>query len=132
MPLGALYRLMKEQKLGLKIDDPKRNILDGMSPRPGDFLILITQDYFQSNPNNIEQTMISDDVLAFASLVLSYAKAADQSLRPNQSPKLYTTFMPRTEFKTIYNLLKSQLQGDLFALFNNLACYTTDEGGNIV
>lgn len=38
--------------------------------------------------------------------------------------------MPRTDFNTIYKQVQPKLQGDLFTLFDSLACYRT-EGGTI-
>lgn len=111
---------MKEQ---MTIDnplDPRRNILDGAGR---DGLVLVTKDFFQSSPNGIDKSKVTDDVLGFCSLVLSYSKVADRKLQPNESPKLYTTFMPRTEFNTLFEQVKSKIPGDLFDLFNTLACY---------
>lgn len=127
MPLEALYSLMKEQ-LRIPGPSPDRNILDGISPR-GYEPIVVTQEYFQSNTNGIDASKVTDDVLGFCSLVLSYAKAASNPLKKDQSPKLFLTFMPRTEFNTIFKQVKSKIPGDLFALFNSLACYTTDRNG---
>ena len=123
MPLEALYSLMIENQVNVD-----KNILDGSNFNPAAILVVVTQAYFQSNPNNIEESQMTDDVLAFCSLVLSYAKAASNTLRGNQSPKLFTVFMPRTEFITLFGIVKSKLTGDLFKLFDNLACYKTDDG----
>ena len=128
-PLEAVYSLMKEQR-AQPDREPERNILDGMSR--GDNLVLVTQEYFQSNTNGIDGSKVTDDVLGFYSLVLSYAKAASQKLQPDQSPKLFLTFMPRTEINTIYKQVKSKITGDLFNLFNSLACYTLDKKSNLV
>ena len=130
MPLEALYSLMKEQR-EYPNPEPGRNLLDGICPR-GDFLVLVTQEYFQSSPNGIDGSKVTDDVLGFCSLVLSYAKAASQTLKPDQSPKLFLTFMPRTEFNTIFAQVKSKIPGDLFNLFNFLACYTLNKSGKLV
>jgi len=128
MPLEALYSLMKEQVLDL----PNPNILDGATFSTKKYLILVTQEYFQSNTNGIDANEVTDDVLGFCSLVLSYAKAASDALRADESPKLRLTFMPRTEFNTIFQQVKSKIQGDLFTLFNSLACYTTNSDGVVV
>ena len=128
MPLEALYSLMKEN---LENDDSDHNILDGYSYR-GQNLVVVTQEYFQSNTNGIDASKVTDDVLGFCSLVLSYAKAASQTLQPDQSPKLFITFMPRTEFNTIYHQVESKIPGDLFTLFNSLACYKTNDNGQVV
>ncbi|KAI4231791.1 MAG: hypothetical protein LQ349_005388 [Xanthoria aureola] len=130
MPLEALYSLMKEQQ-----SDPPpsgRNILDGFPGTSMFTAVVATQAYFQSNPNGIEASKVTDDVLAFCSLILSYAKAASLQLGRNQSPKFYTTFMPRNDFNTLYQQVKSGLPGDLFPLLNSLACYKTDKDRVVV
>ena len=99
MPLEALYSLMKEHQADP--DPDERNPLDGYNDNPEHKLVVVKQEYFQSNKNGIDQSKVTDDVLGFCSLVLSYAKAAKE-LETNESPKLRTVFMPRTEFKTIY------------------------------
>lgn len=121
MPLEALYSLMKENLRNVL----EKNILDGSNYRYLDKLVLVNQDYFQSKPNNIDKSTITDDVLAFCTMVLSYAKAATVELKPDQSPKLFISFMPRTEFNTLFQIVKPKLTGDLFSLFNTLACYKT-------
>ncbi|KAI3327059.1 hypothetical protein HD806DRAFT_531649 [Xylariaceae sp. AK1471] len=131
MPLEALYSLMKEQLAD--INPPERNVLDGYETRRAgksgaNNLVVVTQDYFQSNENGIDKSKVSDDVLGFCSLVLSYAKGAEYPLKEGQSPKQLLTFMPRTEFNTIFQQVKSKIPGDLFALFNSLACYKTEGG----
>ena len=128
MPLEALYSLMKEQVS----TSTNLNILDGATNSIKKYLIVVTQSYFQSNTNGIDKTKVTDDVLGFCSLVLSYAKAASDALRADGSPKLRLTFMPRTEFNTIFQQVKSKIPGDLFTLFNSLACYTTSSNGDVV
>jgi len=116
---------MKEQQTDTSI----RNILDGDSIAYGELLIVVTKEWFQSNTNGIDRSKVTDDVLGFCSLVLTYAKAA--TIRMG-SPKRFLTFMPRTEFNTVYQQVKSKIPGDLFTLFNNLACYKMDENKNFV
>lgn len=128
MPLEGLYSLMLEQAKDLNTDE--RNILDGAeTKRTGNVrstnLVLATKSYFQSKPQGIEQTKVTNDMLGFASMVLSYAKGAKYQLQPDESPKLMTTFMPRTEFNTMFKQVKSKFSGDLFKLFEVLACYKT-------
>lgn len=100
-------------------------MLNGDSARypRGKLIALVTEEHFQSQPNGIDGSKVSDNVLGFLTLVLSYAKAAKEGLRPDQSPKLFIPFMPRTEFNTIYQQVSSQLCGDLFELVRVLACY---------
>ena len=131
MPLEAVYSLMKEQRAKPNLKS-ERNILNWFYRR-GDYLVLVTQEYFQFNTNGIDGSKVTDDVLGFCSLILSYVKAASEKLKPDQSPKLFLTFMPRTEFNIIYKQVKSKIPGDLFNLFNYLACYTLDKkSGNLV
>lgn len=120
MPLEALYSLMKEQKENDDPLDPERNIINGSGPKG---LTLVTKDFFQSSPNGIDASKVTDDILGFCSLVLSYAKIANERLQPDQSPKQFMTFMPRTEFNTLYEQVRAKVPGDLFSLFNILACY---------
>ena len=123
MPLEALYSLMKEQ--AMNTDYWARNILDGLCTE-GDCINLVTKDYFQSKPNDIDGKQLTDDVFGFLTLVLSYAKAAKKkNLKPDQSPKQLLSFMPRTEFNTMYGQVKSNIPGDLFTLLDTLACYKT-------
>ena len=132
MPLEAVYKLMKENaeyEKNVGENNPVvKNILDGTNFRPDKSLVVVEQLYFQSNPNGLDQSQMSDDVLAFCSLVLSYAKGATHTLRGDQSPKFFMEFMPRTEFTTLFGIVKSKLTGDLFKLFDNLACYKTVNG----
>ena len=127
MPLEALYKLMTENAKYEAVSLQK-NVLDGTNYRPEKSLVVVQQAYFQSNPNDLDQSKMSDDVLAFCSLVLSYAKGAQNTLRGDQSPKFLLEFMPRTEFTTLFGIVKSKLTGDLFTLFDNLACYKTVNG----
>lgn len=95
--------------------------------------MVVDKDYFQSKPNNIDGSQVTDDVLGFCSLVLGYAKAAVNHLGPEASPKYYQTFMPRTEFNTIFSSqVQSKISGDLFNLFNTLACYKQDADQKVV
>jgi hypothetical protein len=135
MPLEALYSLMKEnvQKTNTNPDtDPNRNILNGAtSITTGQNIQLVTKDYFVSPSLNINPSTITDDILGFCTLVLSYAKAANLEQDPDVSPKHKIPFMPRTEFNTIYAQVRSKFEITLFDLqvfdiFNILACYKTD------
>ena len=63
MPLEALYSLMDE----LLQDPDELNILNGIYGIQS--LILVTKDFFQSKPQGIDGSKMSDDVLAFCTLV---------------------------------------------------------------
>ena len=97
--------------------------------RPGRNVVSVTSEFFQSTPNGISSDSVKADVLGFFSLVLSYAKVAyDISSNPiymDESPKLKTSIMPRTEFVTLYAQVSSTLPGTstLYNLVKILACY---------
>ncbi|KAL9084424.1 MAG: hypothetical protein Q9165_008062 [Trypethelium subeluteriae] len=129
MPLEALYSLMQENLRGTLNG---RNILNGQTSfTTGQNLQLVTKEYFQSASLKMDPNKITDDVLGFCTLVLSYAKAADKDQPADTSPKHWLTFMPRTEFNTIYSSVKSKFSGPLFDVFNTLACYKTDQGERV-
>ncbi|KAI1750248.1 hypothetical protein F4782DRAFT_548750 [Xylaria castorea] len=126
IPLEALYYLMGQAHNNAQPSD--RNILSGdellRAGNPtGPNLVFVTKDYFASLPNGIRPADVTDDILGFCSLVLTYAKGAKYTLHPDQSPKLLFQFMPRTEFNTIFQQVKTKMPGGLFAIFNILACY---------
>jgi hypothetical protein len=89
----------------------------------------VTQGYFQSTSLNIDASTVTDDMLGFCTLVLSYAKAADLQQASDVSPKHKIPFMPRTEFNTIYAQVGSKFTIPLFDIFNTLVCYKT--GSNL-
>lgn len=80
-----------------------------------------------------DQPKAIDDVLHFCFLVLFYAQAANNKLSPNQSLKLFLTFMPRTEFNTIYEQVIPKFQGATCSFFfDSHACYHTDKDGEVM
>lgn len=66
MPLEALYSLMDE----LLRDPDELNILNGILGAKN--LVLVTKDFFQSKPQGIDGSTISDDILAFCTLVCGF------------------------------------------------------------
>lgn len=111
-----------------------RNVLNGDTGiSRGQNIHLVTKDYFQDLSLKVDVGKINDAVLGFCTLVLSYAKAANKPVNPDDpnaqemSPKSWIPFMPRTEFITIYSAVKSFFPADneLFDIFNTLACYKT-------
>lgn len=123
MPLEALYALMQE--IATSATTP--NVLTGQASfTVGQNIQLVTEEFFQSPSLKGAVHAITDDILGFCTLVLSYAKAANLVQAPDVSPKHWLTFMPRTEFNTIYAQVSSQFQFPLFTIFNILACYKLD------
>lgn len=122
-------------KDNVKGETVNRNVINGDTGfNRGQNLQLVTEKYFDGVSLKVDVKKINDAVLAFCTLVLSYAKAANKPVRrtdPNareMSPKSWIPFMPRTEFVTIHNAVKSFFPPDdeLFDIFNTLACYKTD------
>jgi len=85
MPLEAINALFAKA-----YTNPETSQLFG-NVNPINNLVWVTRDFFQSGPGGITSATVSDDVLGFFSLILSYAKAATKQL---------TSIMPRTEFVT--------------------------------
>ncbi|KAE8374247.1 hypothetical protein BDV26DRAFT_284449 [Aspergillus bertholletiae] len=123
MPLEALYSIMKVHS------SDGNHILNGYLSRT-DYSIFVTKAYF-TPVKNLDKAALSDDVLAFCSLVLSYAKSAATPLMRDESPKLRTPFMPRNDFATLYNQVKPKLNIPLFPLFEQLACYKKRKDGKL-
>jgi hypothetical protein len=116
MPLEGLYSLLSDSK------QQKMETLIGYDRYNGERLEYVTKEFFQTSPNKISSKAVTDDVLGFCSLVLSYAKAAE-SMQPNASPKMNIAIMPRTDFNTMFKQVSKKIGGDLFQLFDVLACY---------
>lgn len=85
LSLKALYFLMKEQVSGNDLDSEYKNLIGG-SARYSGSQVLATKNWFKSRPNSIDSTKVTDDVLAFCSMVLIYAKSATKPLKPDESP----------------------------------------------
>ncbi|KAL8895447.1 MAG: hypothetical protein Q9207_008169 [Kuettlingeria erythrocarpa] len=85
-------------------------------------MVHVSNDFFQSNPNGISSDAVTDDVLGFFSLVMSYAKGARQE-SSDTSPKEIMSIMPRTDFTNIFSMLEAEVTGDLYDLVKKLACY---------
>lgn len=125
MPLEYIYFLM--QKMA-EDKFPAEEMLDASAGNKGDMTIVM-RDWFQSNTNGISKDQVSDDVLGFCSLVLSYAKGARDTGKANI--KQDHGIMPRTDWSTLYAQVKTKLPGDLFELFDSLACYSTVDGSTV-
>lgn len=96
---------------------------------PGNRMVYVTKDFFQSKPNGISSDSAKADVLGFFSLVISYAKAAKAEME-DDCPKELTSIMPRTDFKNIFKQVKQSVPGTLYDIVKILACYKNN-GKNI-
>ena len=123
-PLAAINWLFKQAKAVL----PK-NPLVGGSRTQKDNMVWVNKDFFASNPQGNQERAVSEDTLAFFSLVLSYVKpnGKNPSTRDN-SAKTLSPIMPRTDFLTMYQSVKDKIKGDdLYELVKQLTCYTNEE-----
>ena len=116
MPLEGINDLISQAVSG-----QTNPLLAGISPSTN--FVSVTGDFFQTKPGGIDPATVQPDVLGFFSLLMSYAKAA-KAMDKNQSVKVLTSIMPRTEFTTIYAQVSSQLQGvNLYDVVKVLGCY---------
>lgn len=99
-------------------------------------MIFVTADFFQSSPGGIGSNIVKNDLLGFFSIILSYAKAA-KTMAVDKSPKFLLPIMPRTEFTTIFNMVKPQLSPgkpgskSLYNILKILACYRYDKNNKL-
>jgi len=110
MPLEAISDLFA--KNAANQPDPLLEKLNdqGKRGKVSQRMISVTKVFFQSNPNGISSATVKDDVLGFFSLIISYAKAA-KAQEEDQSPKMLTTIMPRTDFTTIFAQVSKMIRG---------------------
>lgn len=113
MPLQAIYELFG-QRNGDSVLLPSRRVANQN-------MVLVTKEFFQSSPNGMSSENVKDDLLGFFSLVMTYTKAADQV--DESGIKALMSIMPRTDFSTLFKLVKSQVKGDLYKIVQVLACY---------
>ena len=89
--------------------------------------VLVKKEFF--GKYEIKDENLTDDVLGFFSLVMSYVKA-DWDFGTSGSPKQLTNIMPRTDFTTIYTQLRGKIQGGiLYEVCKELACFKDDGKG---
>jgi hypothetical protein len=122
MPLEAISYLFEAAVTENK--PPASELLPGI--RAAWNKVYVTPGFFQQPINGItkEVAQTRKDVMGFFSLVLSYAKAS-HDVQEGKSPKTLTSIMPRTDFTTIYNLIKDVVQGptSLYDMVKLLSCY---------
>ena len=108
--------------------------------RPGRHQVKVIPEFFKTSPGGVTQNDVRNrpDVLGFFSIILTYAKGpvAARALRSNESPKFYSTIMPRTDFTTIFQTQGiSQVipKAHLYEIVKALACFENTDletGGN--
>ncbi|PLB47919.1 hypothetical protein P170DRAFT_427091 [Aspergillus steynii IBT 23096] len=125
MPLGAIHDLFRKARSG-----ENTPLLPGTKMASKGRMIWVNKNFFQANPEGNSPDQITPDAMGFLSLVVSYAKNAE-TRNPEESPKMLTPIMPRTDFASIYNDVKSDIKGDLYKLVSVLLCYKNDEGDEV-
>ncbi|KAI9147419.1 hypothetical protein HJFPF1_12439 [Paramyrothecium foliicola] len=124
MPLNALSELFKLTKTR------GTNKLLAFSPRKKAKMIWVTEKFFQENPEGVDGR--DSEVRGFFSLLLTYAKWADTA-NVEESAKMLSSFMPRTNFVTMYNIIKTKISNvDLYKLAQKLACWENYNEGDQV
>lgn len=105
LPLEALYVLMKERATYDLVpkDNDYYNIIGDTPRSPLGTQTLVNENHSKKRPNGIDPASLTDDTLAFLSLVLTYAKTiAKNPLEQDESVKLQSVFMPRTVSHSLY------------------------------
>ena len=113
MPLQAIYDLFGQRTAASVLLPSRRNANQNM--------VTVTKEFFQSSPSGMSSDDVEDDLLGFFSLVMTYTKAADQV--DESGIKALMSIMPRTDFTTMFKLVKSKVKGDLYDIVKILACY---------
>lgn len=123
MPLEAIYKLMVDLKR-----DGKTNPI--LSSQKKDAIHIVRKEDFAAAELH-EITSITDDLLGFFSLVVSYAKAT-RRMQAQDGPKHSLSIMPRTDFAAMYSLVSSKIKPqysdcwDLFQIVKALAAFDGD------
>ncbi|KAK4690725.1 hypothetical protein P7C71_g6131, partial [Lecanoromycetidae sp. Uapishka_2] len=91
-------------------------------------MVLVTKDFFQKV--DVKPENLTDDVLGFFSLMMSYIKA-DWTFGDSGSIKKLVPIMPRTDFTSIYisQMKKTIPSSEFYDVCKELACFRNDGSG---
>ncbi|KAI9172688.1 hypothetical protein HJFPF1_02199 [Paramyrothecium foliicola] len=118
MPLNAMDELFKLTKTN------GQHKLLALSTRKKEKMVWVNKKFFMDTPEGVDGS--DAEVRGFFSLLLTYAKHADTA-NVDQSAKMISSFMPRTNFVTMYQIISSKIPGvDIYELAKKLACYKND------
>ncbi|PWY96121.1 hypothetical protein BO94DRAFT_591620 [Aspergillus sclerotioniger CBS 115572] len=124
MPLSGINALMERAKTSLVLNDP-------LLPSTKSFLeplVWVNSEFFQNSPQGNTPTGVNKDTLGFFSLILSYVKPNMHISDAKIAFKPRSPIMPRTDFVTMYNDVKSNIKGtDLYGLVLTLLCFQNYE-----
>ena len=117
MPLAAVYKMMKDVKSG-----KGSKLYSSISnKKKANIHIVEERDFADAELHKIRSSDITDDMLGFFSLLVSYAKAT-KDMKASEGPKHSLSIMPRTDFVTMYKMfdakLKAQYEGGCSSLFD--------------
>ena len=121
LPLEAITDLFSKAVTG-----GSSALLPGIRTERG--MVSVTKDFFQASPNGISSDSVTDDVLGFFSLVISYAKGAKEE-DEDISPKEIISIMPRTDWTNLFNQVKSAIPDSLYDVVKIVACYKRSGDG---
>jgi hypothetical protein len=121
MPLEGIHVLFRKA-----VSADRSSQLLPQTSKLGSGMVHVTTEFFQTSPGGITSGQVHDDVLAFFSLVMSYAKQAKQQFPVGESPKTKMSIMPRSDFVTLYNQVKYAIKSPLYDVVKILACYEND------
>ncbi|KAI0198381.1 hypothetical protein F4808DRAFT_436186 [Astrocystis sublimbata] len=132
MPLEALHDII--DKFRWPVGTQFRSLRP--SARWAEKMIFVSHEFFQTAPEGVP-TNPDADVLGFFSMILSYIKAAGiEKPDPYRSPKFLLPIMPRNDFQTMFNLIKSGLGSmdsgpdALYHIVRAISCYKWDLSGD--
>ena len=107
-------------------------VVEGRNARK-DRHVYVTGDFFQANPNGLSKDNVKASVLGFLSLLVTFAKLPKTAPghESSDSYKQDISILPRTDFTSIYNNIKQdiEMQGSLLDLVKILACYSNQNNG---
>lgn len=117
LPLEAINNLMYKAVVG------QHSPLLGSVKK---HMVWVHPEFFRNSPGGLTEGNVDEDVRGFLALILSYAKAS-QFVTPQSSPKFLTSIMPRTDFVTMYDMVRDALEEEsLWDVVKHLACYRNE------
>ncbi|KAL8846955.1 MAG: hypothetical protein Q9221_007997 [Calogaya cf. arnoldii] len=132
MPLKAIYQLFVD----LKRDGISSNAIMAEGSKRDNIHVVRREDFRLLGLTGFKPADITDDLLGFLSLVVSYAKAT-RRMQAKDGPKHSLSVMPRTDFAAMYELVRKkiepQYQGgcyDFYTVVKELARMQGDLSGN--
>ena len=105
MPLEAIYQLFVD----LKGDGISSNAIMAEGSKRDNIHVVRREDFRLLGLTGFKPADITDDLLGFLSLVVSYAKAT-RRMQAKDGPKHSLSVMPRTDFAAMYELVRKKIE----------------------